>query len=63
MALRRTIGAEVDRLLVLGERRLRALIASADTLVIPPAIWQVDDPAAETLRDVDLPSDLTTDQG
>jgi molybdopterin-guanine dinucleotide biosynthesis protein A len=62
MALRRTIGEEVDRLLALGDRRLRALIASADTLVIPPAIWQVDDPAAETLRDVDLPSDLATDQ-
>jgi molybdopterin-guanine dinucleotide biosynthesis protein A len=60
MAARRSIVQPVaDRLLAAGERRLRALLAELDAVVaIHPATWRVDDPAGETLRDVDVPEDL-----
>jgi hypothetical protein len=48
-----------ERLLAGGERRLRALLAQLDSVVaIDPATWRADDPTGETLRDVDVPSDL-----
>jgi molybdenum cofactor guanylyltransferase len=59
LAVRRSVGGPaVDRLLETGERRLRALLETLDVAVIPPATWRVDDPAGETLRDVDTPEDL-----
>jgi molybdopterin-guanine dinucleotide biosynthesis protein A len=60
MAARRSIVRPVaERLLASGERRLRALLAELDVVVaIDPAIWRADDPAGETLRDVDVPGDL-----
>ena len=48
----------VDRLLAGGERRLRALLGELEVRVLRPAVWQVDDPTGETLRDVDVPEDL-----
>jgi hypothetical protein len=41
-----------------GERRLRALLEVLDVEVLPPSTWRLDDPAGETLRDVDTPDDL-----
>jgi molybdenum cofactor guanylyltransferase len=60
MAVRRSIASPVaERLLASGERRLRALLAELDAVVaIDPAVWRTDDPAGETLRDIDVPSDL-----
>jgi molybdopterin-guanine dinucleotide biosynthesis protein A len=60
MAVRRSIVSPIaERLLASGERRLRALLAELDAVVaIDPAVWRTDDPAGETLRDIDVPSDL-----
>jgi len=59
IALRLSAGAPaVERLLAGGERRLRALLAELDLVVILPAMWRVDDPDGVTLRDVDVPGDL-----
>jgi molybdenum cofactor guanylyltransferase len=60
MAVRRSIAQPVaERLLASGERRLRGLLAELDAVVaIDPATWHADDPTGETLRDVDVPSDL-----
>jgi len=59
LALRREPGsAAVDDLLDAGERRLRALLERLDVEVIPYETWLEDDPAAESLRDVDVPDDL-----
>jgi molybdenum cofactor guanylyltransferase len=59
MAIERAAGlAAVERILARDERRLRALLEDLDVAVIPPATWQADDPAGDTLRDVDLPEDL-----
>jgi len=59
MALRRSVASpSVDRLLDDGERRLRALLQHLDVEVIPYETWLVDDPAGESLRDVDVPGDL-----
>jgi molybdopterin-guanine dinucleotide biosynthesis protein A len=60
MAMRRSIVQPVaERLLASGERRLRAVLAELDAVVaIDPKTWHADDPTAETLRDVDVPSDL-----
>ena len=41
-----------------GERRLRALTEVVPTVRIPWPEWRVDDPSGDTLRDVDVPSDL-----
>ena len=59
LAVRRSAGSEAaDRLIEDGERRLRALLERLDVDVIPPERWREDDPAGETLRDVDVPGDL-----
>ncbi len=59
LAIRRTAAsAAVDDLLEAGERRLRALLERLDVEVIPAQIWREDDPAGESLRDVDVPDDL-----
>ena len=59
LALRReSASAAVDDLLAAGERRLRALLERLDVDVIPYDIWLEDDPAGESLRDVDVPGDL-----
>jgi molybdenum cofactor guanylyltransferase len=60
MALRRSrVGPAVERLLGSGERRLRALLSDLDVVVLEPATWRVDDPSGQTLRDVDVPDDLS----
>ncbi len=62
MVVRRTVAAAAAiRLLDRGERRLRALLAELDVVVIPSSAWRVDDPDADTLRDVDVPADLPLD--
>ena len=59
LAVRRTAASTaVDRLLDDGERRLRALLEHLDVEVIANEVWRVDDPAGESLRDVDVPEDL-----
>ena len=59
MAVRRSVASpSVDRLLDDGERRLRALLQHLDVEVIPYETWREDDPAGESLRDVDVPGDL-----
>jgi molybdenum cofactor guanylyltransferase len=50
--------AAADRLFAGGERRLRAMLGELDVRVIRPAVWRLDDPTGETLRDVDVPDDL-----
>jgi molybdopterin-guanine dinucleotide biosynthesis protein A len=59
MALRRepALGS-VDLLLAAGERRLRALVETLETTVIPEATWRALDPYGMTVRDIDTPSDL-----
>lgn len=46
------------RLVADGERSLRALFERLPTRVVAEGEWRPLDPAALTLRDVDLPSDL-----
>ena len=46
-----------DELLAAGERRLRALIEGPTTVDVGPERWRPLDPAGDTLRDVDLPTD------
>ena len=59
LAVRRSPGSTaVDALLEDGERRLRALLERLDVVVIPEEDWRADDPAGDTLRDVDTPEDL-----
>jgi molybdopterin-guanine dinucleotide biosynthesis protein A len=41
------------------ERRLRALTETLSTHVVPETAWRALDPDAITLRDIDLPSDLS----
>jgi molybdopterin-guanine dinucleotide biosynthesis protein A len=50
--------AAAERLLSVGERRPRALLAALDVADIPFADWAELDPEADTLRDVDEPADL-----
>jgi molybdopterin-guanine dinucleotide biosynthesis protein A len=47
-----------QRLLAQGERRLTALMDSLRARVIEESNWRGLDPAAATLRDIDLPGDL-----
>lgn len=47
-----------QRLLAQGERRLTALMDSLRARVIEESDWRGLDPAAATLRDIDLPGDL-----
>jgi molybdenum cofactor guanylyltransferase len=59
LAIRREAGsAAVGDLVDAGERRLRALLERLDVEVIPYETWLEDDPAGESLRDVDVPDDL-----
>ena len=48
------------RLLGDGERRLRALPTALGAAVVPAATWRVLDPDGGTLRDVDVPADLSS---
>jgi molybdopterin-guanine dinucleotide biosynthesis protein A len=57
---RRRAQAAVGALLDAGERRLRAVSMVLDAEVIPAATWRLDDPTAATLRDVDMPGDLSS---
>ena len=50
--------AAVDVLLADGERRLRALIETLETTVIPEPTWRALDPYGMTVRDIDTPADL-----
>ena len=50
--------AAANVLLADGERRLRALIETLETSVIPEATWRGLDPYAMTVRDIDTPADL-----
>jgi molybdenum cofactor guanylyltransferase len=50
--------AAADRLLARGERRLRALIETLETTVIPEPTWRALDPYGMTVRDIDTPADL-----
>ena len=59
IALRRDPAAAVSAtLLASGERRLRALRDGLALTIVPDAVWQLDDPEAATLRDIDRPDDL-----
>lgn len=59
MAVRRSVASPaVERLLVDGERRLRAVFGELDVAVIPQDAWRLDDTDGLTLLDVDLPGDL-----
>lgn len=49
------------RLLGEGERSLRALIRSINTLSVAEADWRPLDPTAATLLDIDVPGDLPSD--
>jgi molybdopterin-guanine dinucleotide biosynthesis protein A len=53
-----TVRPTVDRLLVGGERRLRALLTELTVESIDRAAWQREDPEGQTLRDIDRPEDL-----
>ena len=50
--------AAADVLLADGERRLRALIETLETTVIPEPTWRALDPYGMTVRDIDTPADL-----
>jgi len=59
IALRRDPALEAaDVLLADGERRLRALIDTLETTVIPEPTWRALDPYGMTVRDIDTPADL-----
>ncbi len=59
IALRRDpASTATDRLLADGERRLRALIETLETKVIPETTWRALDPYGMTVRDIDTPADL-----
>jgi molybdopterin-guanine dinucleotide biosynthesis protein A len=48
-----------DRLIAAGERRLRGLYDELATIVIDEPTWRALDPAGLTLRDIDVPADLS----
>jgi molybdopterin-guanine dinucleotide biosynthesis protein A len=59
MGLRRGPAVAITAtLLASDERRLRALRDGLALAVIRDVVWQVDDPAGATLRDIDRPDDL-----
>jgi molybdopterin-guanine dinucleotide biosynthesis protein A len=59
LAVRRSVAASaVDDLVAAGERRLRALLERLDVGIVAEKDWRPDDPAGESLRDVDVPADL-----
>jgi molybdopterin-guanine dinucleotide biosynthesis protein A len=57
--------AAAERLIVAGERRLRAIFVELATRAIDEPTWRALDPTGLTLRDVDVPADLlfTQDAG
>jgi molybdopterin-guanine dinucleotide biosynthesis protein A len=60
LALRRDPAlAAADVLLADGERRLRRLIETLETTVIPEETWRALDPYGMTVRDIDTPADLS----
>jgi molybdopterin-guanine dinucleotide biosynthesis protein A len=60
MAMRPVIVRPViDRLLSAGERRLRALLTEVRVVALDQATWRRDDPDGASLRDVDVPEDLS----
>jgi molybdopterin-guanine dinucleotide biosynthesis protein A len=60
LAIRREIAAAVaPELFARGERRLGALPDAVRLTALPPAEWRKDDPAGDTLVDVDEPGDLS----
>lgn len=63
MALRAEAArSTANDLLAGGERRLRALPRALVSVVIPAAIWRLDDPTAATLHDIDTLADLRHDR-
>ncbi len=59
MALRREPGfTTASSLLVVGERRLRALTDALSAAVLAEAAWRALDPDGDTLRDIDTEADL-----
>ena len=60
MAIRSVVlGPVIGRLLAGGERRLRALLTEVRTETLDQATWRQDDPEGASLRDVDVPEDLS----
>ena len=60
MAIRRPAAMDAVRSsLAGGERRLRALPGVLRTQVIDESTWRLDDPHGATLRDIDVPADLS----
>ncbi len=49
----------IVRLLAGGERRLRALLTEVRVVALDQASWRQDDPEGASLRDVDVPEDLS----
>jgi molybdopterin-guanine dinucleotide biosynthesis protein A len=49
----------IDRLLSAGERRLRAVLIEVEVVALDQATWRLDDPDGASLRDVDVPGDLS----
>jgi molybdenum cofactor guanylyltransferase len=50
--------SRVRQLLASGERSLRALLSDHGVARLPEIEWRPLDPSAETLRDIDLPTDI-----
>ena len=48
----------IRRVLAAGDRSLKALLATRGVARLPEIDWRPLDPSAETLRDIDVPSDL-----
>jgi len=60
MAIRSVVlGPVIGRLLAGGERRLRALLTEVRTETLDQETWRQDDPEGASLRDVDVPEDLS----
>jgi molybdopterin-guanine dinucleotide biosynthesis protein A len=53
------VGPMIERLLAGGERRLRALLTEGRIVALDQATWRQDDPEGASLRDVDVPEDLS----
>jgi molybdopterin-guanine dinucleotide biosynthesis protein A len=59
MALRPSVaGPAAGELLAEGRRALRGLLARVPSAIVPATAWRLDDPDADTLRDVDTRRDL-----
>ena len=59
MAVRVALAAPAAAELLAADRRsLRGLLDAVPSAVVPLSAWRPLDPAAATLRDVDVPGDL-----